>query len=403
MKFIDEISLEGKRVLMRVDFNVPLDENCDITDDSRIKAALPSIRHALFEGARLVICSHLGRPKGRHMEEFSLKPVARRLGELLDRDVPLAPDCVGDDVANMVNCMKDGDVLLLENLRFHSGETENSPEFASALAWLADTYVNDAFAVSHRKHASVSGVPLLVRECAAGFLVRQEIEYFRSAMYDPARPLVALIGGAKVSGKLQAIENLLDKVDRLIIGGAMANTFLLAKGVRMGSSLVESGLVETAKALLDKADNLGVKVYLPVDCLIARGLSPDSFTKTVSAQEIPDGWMALDIGPSTARLYGEALEDAKTIVWNGLMGAFETEPFSHGTFALAKAVGRSRALTIVGGGDTGLAVHMAGQVGNVSYVSTGGGAFLCFLEGKELPGLSALVRQGVYAGDDTCA
>jgi len=390
IKYIDEIPLKGQRVLMRTDFNVPLDDSGNITDDSRIRAALPSIRYALEAEARLILCSHLGRPKGQRIEKFSLRRVAGRLGELIDREVPLAPDCIGAEVENQVSSMSDGEVLLLENLRYHQGETKNDPGFAEALARMADVYINDAFAVSHRSHASVTGIPGLVKNCAAGFLVKQELLYFKKAVEGPARPLAAILGGVKISSKLGAVKNILDRVDKLIVGGAMANTFLAAQGINIGKSLAEKSLADTAGALIDRARDKGVKLYLPVDCIIARDIDANAGTRTVPVQEIPDDWMALDIGPATSSLFSEALYNVKTIVWNGPMGAFELEPFSQGTMALAHAVGSSQAISIVGGGDTGLAVHRAGEAGNISYMSTGGGAFLSLLEGKELPGITAL-------------
>ncbi|MGB9497240.1 MAG: phosphoglycerate kinase [Dissulfuribacterales bacterium] len=390
IKYIDEIPLKGQRVLMRTDFNVPLDDSGNITDDSRIRAALPSIRYALEAEARLILCSHLGRPKGQRIEKFSLRRVAGRLGELIDREVPLAPDCIGAEVENQVSSMSDGEVLLLENLRYHQGETKNDPGFAEALARMADVYINDAFAVSHRSHASVTGIPGLVKNCAAGFLVKQELLYFKKAVEGPARPLAAILGGVKISSKLGAVKNILDRVDKLIVGGAMANTFLAAQGINIGKSLAEKSLADTAGALIDRARDKGVKLYLPVDCIIARDIDANAGTRTVPVQEIPDDWMALDIGPATSSLFSEALYNVKTIVWNGPMGAFELEPFSQGTMALAHAVGSSQAISIVGGGDTGLAVHRAGEAGNISYMSTGGGAFLSLLEGKELPGIAAL-------------
>lgn len=390
VKYMDEIVLKGKRVLMRVDFNVPLDDSGAITDDNRIRAALPGIRFALESGARLILCSHLGRPKGERIEKYSLRPAAERLGVLLGRDVPLASDCIGADVEKAAAGLKDGDILLLENLRFHAGETKNDPDFAKALAALADVYVNDAFAVSHRAHASVDGVTKFVKSCAAGFLLKKELVYFKKALEDPVRPLVAILGGAKVSSKLGAIENILEKVDKLIIGGAMANTFLLAMGFKIGSSLIEASLVKTAGEIVEHARERDVRLYLPVDFVIAEEIKKDAATKIVTAQEIPPGWMALDIGPASARLFREAVDDARTIVWNGPMGVFEFDSFSMGTLALARAVGDSHALSIVGGGDTDAAIHKAKEEGNISYMSTGGGAFLELLEGKKLPGISAL-------------
>jgi len=390
IKYIDEIPLKGQRVLMRTDFNTPLDDSGNIADDNRIKAALPSIRYAIDAGARLILCSHLGRPKGQRIEKWSLRPVARGLEEMINQKVPLAPDCIGDEVEKRVSSMSEGEVHLLENLRYHQGETKNEPGFAKALAKLADVYINDAFAVSHRAHASVTGVPGIVKNCGAGFLIKNELLYFKKALEEPVRPLVAILGGAKIAGKLEAINNILNRVDKLIVGGAMANTFLAAQGVDIGKSITEKDLTDTAKALIDKASNKGIKFYLPVDCIIAESLEKDAVTRIVPIQEIPDDWMALDIGPATVNLFSEVLYNAKTIVWNGPMGVFEFKPFSRGTMALAHAVGSSQALSIVGGGDTDLAIHKAGEVENISYMSTGGGAFLCLLEGKKLPGITAL-------------
>lgn len=390
IKYIDQLNLAQKKVLMRVDFNVPLNDALEITDDHRIRAALPTVRYALERGARLILCSHMGKPKGQRVEKLSLKPVAARLSELLGMDVPLLPDCIGPEVQAAVDSLKPGQAILLENLRFYNGETKDDPEFAKALASLAEVYVNDAFAVSHRAHASVHGVVQFFKECAGGFLLKNELTYFEKALKTPDRPLVAILGGSKVSTKLGAIQNILPKVNKIIIGGAMANTFWAAQGVSMGSSLVEPDLFETANYLLSEAKRLGVKFYLPVDAVIAQELKADVATKVVTVQDVPDGWMALDIGPATIKLFCEALEDAKTIVWNGPVGAFEIPAFSEGTMALAHAVGASKALTIVGGGDTDAAVAQAGEVGNISYISTGGGAFLELLEGKELPGIRAL-------------
>jgi phosphoglycerate kinase len=390
IKYIDEIPLKGQRVLMRTDFNTPLDDSGNIADDNRIKAALPSIRYAIEAGARLILCSHLGRPKGQRIEKWSLRPVAASLEKIINQEVPLAPDCIGDEVEKRVSSMSDGEVQLLENLRYYQGETQNEPGFVKALAKLADVYINDAFAVSHRAHASVTGVPGIVKRCGAGFLIKQELLYFKKALEEPARPLVAILGGAKISGKLEAINNIMNRVDKLIVGGAMANTFLAAQGIDIGKSITEKDLTDTAKALIDKARKKGIKFYLPVDCIIAEGLDTNAVTRIVPIQEIPDDRMAVDIGPATVNLFSEVLYNAKTIVWNGPMGVFELKPFSRGTMALAHAVGSSQALSIVGGGDTDLAIHRAGEVENISYMSTGGGAFLCLLEGKKLPGITAL-------------
>lgn len=394
IRYIDELELAGKKVLMRVDFNVPLNEALEITDDHRIRAALPSVRYALEKGARLILCSHMGKPKGQRLEKLSLKPVSMRLSELLGTQVPLLSDCIGPEVQAAVEALQPGQAVLLENLRFYNGETKDDPEFAKALASLAEVYVNDAFAVSHRAHASVHGVVKFFKTYAAGFLLKNELAYFERALKAPERPLVAILGGSKVSTKLGAIQNILPKVNKIIIGGAMANTFWAAQGISMGNSLVESDLFETAKYLVSEARNLGVKFYLPVDVVIAQELKADASTRVVPAQEVPDGWMALDIGPASIKLFCEALEDARTIVWNGPVGAFEIPAFSAGTMALAHAVGAYSALTIVGGGDTDAAVAQAGETGNISYISTGGGAFLDLLEGKELPGIQAL-REGV--------
>lgn len=394
MKNIREVDLQGKRVLIRVDFNVPLDGEGRITDDTRIRGALPTINHALAENARVIVCSHLGRPKGERKAQFSLAPAAARLAELIERPVRLAADCVGTAVEELVGTMKPGDVVMLENLRFHAEEQKGDPVFSRQLAALADIYVNDAFAVSHRADASVVGVTHHCPVCAAGFLLQKEIDFYHRSVSDPVRPLAAVIGGAKVSGKLGALENMMDKVDVMVIGGAMANTFLKSQGIDVGASLVEDDLLATADKLLADARSKGVKLYLPVDCVAAARFTPDSVAKVVTVRDIPSGWMALDIGPATITLFGEALADARTIVWNGPMGAFEMEAYCRGTFALVQKVATSQALSVVGGGDTNAAVHKAGWASEVSYMSTGGGAFLELMEGKELPGVVALAAQG---------
>jgi phosphoglycerate kinase len=390
MKRIKEIEVAGKRVFVRVDFNVPLDAQKKITDDTRIQAVVPTLKYLLDQGARLIVGSHLGRPKGKVAAEFSLAPVARRLGLLLEKPVRMAPDCIGPQVSAMVAGLAPGEVLLLENLRFHPEEEKNDAAFAKALAGLCDIYVNDAFAVSHRSNASVDAICRFAPRCAAGLLLSQELDYFARAMADPQRPLVAIVGGAKVSSKLKVLENLLDHVDKVLIGGAMANTFLKYRGCDMGSSLVEDALIDSAGRIMAKAGEKGVRFYLPVDVVAAQGMEAKAVTRTVPVQEIPAGWMALDIGPATTALYGEVLGDAQTIVWNGPMGVFEMAPFSSGTLAMVQAVAQSDALSIVGGGDTDTAIHQSGQSHRIGYISTGGGAFLELLEGKVLPAVAAL-------------
>jgi phosphoglycerate kinase len=390
MKTIKEISVSGKRVFIRVDFNVPLDEYQNITDDSRIRAVLPTLKYALDNRAKLIIASHLGRPKGKVVPEFSLSPVAKRLGRLLEKEVRMAPDCIGADIKTMVSGMTEGDVLLLENLRFHPGEEKNDDEFAKELAAICDIYVNDAFAVSHRKNASVVAITKFVPVSVAGFLLQKEIDYFQRAMADPQRPLVAIVGGSKVSSKIGALENMLQHVDKFVIGGAMANTFLKSRGYGMGTSSIEEDLIDVARSVMQKAEEKGIKFYLPVDAVAASSFDSKAEVKIVPVQEIPSSWMALDIGPATSLLFSEVLHDAKTIVWNGPLGVFEMDAFSRGTIAMAHSVANSYALSIVGGGDTDAAIHKAGESDRITYISTGGGAFLCLLEGKTLPAVAAL-------------
>ena len=390
MKTIKDIAIAGKRLLVRVDFNVPLDKQQRITDDSRIQAVLPTLKYALDQKAKIIVASHLGRPKGKVSPEFSLKPAAARLSVLLNQPVQLAPDCVGDAVEAMVAAMKPGDVVVLENLRFHPDEEKNADTFAKSLAGLCDVYVNDAFAVSHRANASVEAITRFAPLSVAGFLLKNEMDYFDRAMTTPERPLVAVIGGAKVSSKLAALENMLLKVDKLVIGGAMANTFLRAMGHSTGKSLVETDLIETAGTILKKASEKGVKIYLPVDGITACQVEPTATSAVFPVQEIPSDQMILDIGPATSLLYAEALQGAKTIVWNGPMGVFEMAPFSKGTFDMVNHVVASGAITIVGGGDTDAAIHRSGKAEQITYISTGGGAFLELLEGKKLPGVTAL-------------
>ena len=390
MKTLKDLELAGKRVLVRVDFNVPMNDQGEITDDLRIRTVLPTLRYLVEAGARVIICTHRGRPKGQRVEAFSLAPVAALTAALIGRPVPLAPDCIGPKVEAAVAALKDGDCLMLENLRFHPEEEKNDAAFSRQLAALADVYVNDAFAVSHRAHASVVGVTAHVREKAAGFLLQKEMEYFQRAIGTPQRPLIAIVGGAKVSGKLQALQNMLGRVDRMIIGGAMANTFLKSQGYDVGASKVEDDLLDTARDLLVQARAKGVKVYLPVDVIAADRFAPDAVIKQVTIQDIPENWMALDIGPASVVLFNEALADARTIVWNGPMGAFEMDAYARGTMALAHTVASSHALSVTGGGDSNAAVKLSGEAENISYMSTGGGAFLMLMEGKELPGIKAL-------------
>ncbi len=391
MKTIHDLDVEGKRVLMRADFNVPMDDEKNITDDIRIRMVLPTIELLLGKGAKLILCSHCGRPKGERNPQFSLAPVAARLEKLVGKKVCLAPDCIGEETAAFVDAAGD-DIVLLENLRFHKGETENDPAFSKALASLADVYVNDAFAVSHRSHASVVGVAELMAESAAGLLLQTEIDYFKKSMDSPVRPLTAVVGGAKVSSKLGALTNMLDRVDKMIIGGAMANTFLKSMGVDVGASKVEDDLLETAREFVDAAEQRGIKLYFPVDFVVADRFSVDAAAMNVSYRDIPENWMALDIGPATSILFAEALSDACTIIWNGPMGAFEMDRFARGTMAMCRDIASSNALSIVGGGDSNAAVKKSGEEQNISYMSTGGGAFLYLMEGKELPGVAALCK-----------
>lgn len=390
MKTLRDIAFAGKKVLVRVDFNVPMDDAGQITDDLRIRTVLPTLQYLMAEKAKVIICTHMGRPKGQRVEKYSLAPVAAYTAQLLGCPVPLAPDCIGPEVDAAVNSLGDGQLLMLENLRFHPQEERNDPDFSQQLASLADVYVNDAFAVSHRAHASVDGVTHHVKEKAAGFLLQKEIEYFQRSIDNPQRPLVAIVGGAKVSGKLEALQNMLGRVDKMIIGGAMANTFLKSQGFAVGASKVEDDLLTTAADLLRSAREKGVKIYLPVDVIAADRFAPDAVCKQVTIQDIPDNWMALDIGPASVICFNEVLADAKTIVWNGPMGAFEMSPFARGTMALAHTVAASHALSVTGGGDSNAAITLSGEAANISYMSTGGGAFLELMEGKVLPGIKAL-------------
>ncbi len=389
-RIIEEVQLRGKRVIIRADYNVPLDDSLQITDDTRIRSTLPTINRAVDEGAKVILCSHLGRPKGKFDPKFSLAPIAKRLQRLLGKEVIFAPDCIGAAVEGLVAKMQPGDVMLLENLRFHPEEEKNDDGFSKALASLADVYINDAFGAAHRAHASTVGITKYIPEAAAGYLLKKEIEYLEGAVENPVRPFVAILGGAKVSGKIGVIENLGKKVDKVIIGGGMAFTFLKAMGLEIGQSLVENDMLDFAKGVQDHAFSSGVKFYLPVDCVVAASREPGAETKIVPVQEIPKGWYGLDIGPASVKLFSEAVQDAKTILWNGPMGMFEVDAFARGTLAMAHSVANAYALTIVGGGETALAIHRAGESESISFISTGGGAALELLEGKTLPGLAAL-------------
>jgi phosphoglycerate kinase len=387
---IDDVVLRDKRVIIRADFNVPLDDSHQITDDTRIRSTLPTINRAIDDGAKVILCSHLGRPNGKVDPNYSLAPVAKRLGRLMGKEILFAPDCIGPAVEEQVAKLKPGDVLLLENLRFHKGEEKNDDAFSKALASLGDVYINDAFGAAHRAHASTVGITKFIPSSAAGFLLKKEIEYLEGAVENPVRPFVAILGGAKVSGKIGVIENLGKRVDKVIIGGGMAFTFLKAKGMEIGNSLVENDMLDFAKGIEEHALSRGVKFYLPVDCVVAASRELGAETKIVPVQEIPIGWYALDIGPASVKLFNEAVQNAKTILWNGPMGVFEIDAYARGTLAMAHAVANAYALTIVGGGETALAVHRAGESDNMSFISTGGGAALELLEGKQSPGLTAL-------------
>ena len=390
MKSMKDLAFSGKRVLVRADFNVPLDDNGKITDDTRIRYVMPTINLLVENKARVILCSHLGRPKGKPDPAFSLKPVAGRLEALLGKSVVMAPDCIGDQVTAAVDSMTDGDVILLENLRFHPGEGDNGDEFAKALAALCDIYINDAFAVSHRANASVEAIVKFAPECAAGLLLEKELTAFKTAMETPKRPLVAIVGGAKVSSKLKALYTILNTVDSMIIGGAMANTFLLAQGVDVGRSKVEPDLIDDARSILAKAKEKGITIYLPVDAVAAGSVDQETPGQIVPVDAIPAEAMVLDIGPATIDLFAQTIAGAGTVIWNGPMGIFETEAFAAGTKGVAAAVADTKAFTVAGGGDTVSAVQSAGVADRLSYISTGGGAFLALMEGEPLPGVVAL-------------
>ena len=390
MKTLDDVQLTGKKVFLRVDYNVPLDKQRQVKDDLRIRATLPSIRKIIEAGGKVILASHLGRPKGKVAEEFSLKPVADYLTGLLDRPVTMASDCIGATVLGQVSAMLAGQVLLLENLRFHPEEEKDDDDFSRHLAALAEVYVNDAFAVSHRAHASVHGITRHVKVCAAGYQLQKEVEYFHKAMGAPRRPLAMVIGGAKISTKIELLENLVNQADCLIIGGAMANTFLKAQGKAVGKSLVEDDHLGTAVHLLEKAGKRGIQILLPVDAVVATSLERGAEAREVPIDQIRADDLIFDVGPKTVAAFQTALKDCGTVVWNGPLGAFENPPFQRGTFALADFLAHLNALTVVGGGDSAAAVREAGVAEKMSYVSTGGGAFLEMLEGKTLPGVAAL-------------
>ncbi len=385
-KTIEDIDVNGKKVLMRCDFNVPQDENGNITDNRRIVSALPSIKYLIEHNAKVILCSHLGRPKGEFKEKYSLKPIAEELSKLLGKEVKLAKDVIGEDAHNLANNLKDGDVMLLENVRFHKEEEANDPEFAKKLADMAEIYVNDAFGTAHRAHASTAGVASYL-PAVSGFLIKKELDFMGSALENPERPFVAILGGAKVSDKIGVIENLMEKVDTLIIGGAMAYTFLKATGKNIGNSLCEDEKLELAKNILEKAKQKNVKLMLPVDNIEAKS-TDDEVTKIV--EDIEDGYAGFDIGPKTIEMYEKELENAKTVVWNGPLGMFELEKFANGTMSIARKLAELDAITIIGGGDSASAIEKAGLSDKMSHISTGGGASLEFLEGKKLPGIEVL-------------
>ncbi|MBU8911371.1 MAG: phosphoglycerate kinase [Desulfobacterales bacterium] len=390
MKSVRDIDVTSKRVFVRVDYNVPIDENANITDDNRILATLDLIYYLLERNAKIILASHMGRPDGKRNPKLSLAPVCKRLSQILESPVLFADNCIGDKVSKMVSQLDNGQILMLENLRFYNDEKENNEVFAKKLAGLCDVYVNNAFAVSHRDQASVTGIPRFAPESAAGFLLEKEVQSYYDSVENPKRPLVAVIGGAKVSSKLAALENMLKSVDKLIIGGAMANTFLKSQGFDTKGSIIEEDLLQTAAGIVKKAKEKGVDFLLPRDLVCAEKFDKDARIKEVLADQIPDHWMALDIGPKTALTYATVIKDAGTIVWNGPMGVFEMEKFISGTKVVADAIADSSAFSIVGGGDTGLAAKKCNVADKVSYISTGGGAFLHLMEGKKLPGVAVL-------------
>lgn len=385
--------LAGKRVLVRADFNVPVDDQGNITDDTRIRAALPTIQDLISKGAKVILCSHFGRPKGTVKDSMRLTPVAKRLSELLSQDVLKCDDCIGEEVAAQVATLQNGQVALLENVRFHAEEEKNDPEFAKQLASVAELYVNDAFGTAHRAHASTEGVTHYLSPCVAGLLIGKELEYLQNAINNPQRPMAAIIGGSKVSSKITVIETLLEKVDKLLIGGGMIFTFYKARGLEVGKSLVEEENLDLAKSLEAKAKERGIALIFPTDIVVADNFAADAKSQTVSVEHIPDGWMGLDIGPDSVQTFKDALADCQSVLWNGPMGVFEFEAFAKGTEAIARSLAeltQKGASTIIGGGDSVAAVEKVGVADQMSHISTGGGASLELLEGKELPGIAAL-------------
>ena len=393
-QFIEELNLEGKRVLTRVDFNVPLNDELNIKDNGRIKAALPSVNYIIQNGGKAVLMSHLGRPGGERVESMSLKPAAVELSRLLGQHVTLAPDCIGEEVKTLVKGMQNGDVVLLENLRFHKAETKNDPSFCEALAENGDVYVNDAFGTAHRDHASTTGVVSYIKDSAVGYLMRSELQFLGEAVSEPVRPFVAILGGAKVSDKIKVIEKLLDKVQTLIIGGGMACTFLKSQGYEIGASLLEENSLDLASNLIQEAEQKGVEFLLPVDAVIAERFDNNASTRIISVEKgAPEGWLILDVGPRSIEIFSHSILGSGTVLWNGPMGVFEMGKFSKGTYAIAESLANatdSGSVTIIGGGDSAAAIQNSGLSERITHVSTGGGASLEFLEGKELPGVRAI-------------
>ena len=388
--FIEDLDVKGKRVLTRVDFNVPLDENLNVTDNTRIVAALPTIRYIIDNGGKAILMSHMGRPKGNVNEKLRLKPAAEELGKLLGKPVTMSPDCIGPDVEKIVNEMAEGDVVVLENLRFHNEETANDPAFCEALARLGAVYVNDAFGTAHRAHASTGGLTKYLDQCTLGYLMRKEVQFLGEALAEPKRPFLAILGGAKVSTKIGVMESLMAKVDDLLIGGAMTYTFLRAMGKSTGTSLVEEDKIDLAKEILEKAEARGLNLVFPTDLVVADAFEDDAQRKVVGEDEIPDGWMGMDIGPKSVEEFGEYIKKAATILWNGPVGVFEKPNFAEGTFAIAKMIAESGAVSMVGGGDSASAIKMIGTVDKISHISTGGGRRLEYIELGTLPGIEAL-------------